>query len=71
MLIERLLETYPPDYAVVVYEAAGLITSRPCICSTLLRELATASISLLARLVIPPATQPVADLELYARLSRA
>jgi precorrin-6B methylase 1 len=71
ILIERLLETYPPDHGVVVYEAARLITSRPRIVRTPLRELATAPISPLSTLVIPPATQPVADLELYARLSRA
>lgn len=60
VLTQRLLETYPGDHAVVIYEAARIAAFDPLIERVPLAELAGARIPAMATLYVPPlVTAPV------------
>lgn len=58
VLEEVLLEDYPPDHSVIVYEAATLPVTGGKQQSLPLRELHTATVSQLSTLYIPPLARP-------------
>jgi len=70
-LIERLERSYDRDHEVIVFQSARLITGESIVVRTPLHALAAAPITPLSTLVIPPAAKPVANLALFARLSKA
>ena len=54
LLVDALVEHYPPDHEVIVYEAAVYAVCEPSILRVPLGRLATASFSPIATLVVPP-----------------
>lgn len=58
VLAEVLMDDYPPDHGVIVYEAATLPVTEAKRQSLPLRELYTATVSQLSTLYIPPLTPP-------------
>ena len=54
-LVDRLLQDYPPDHAVTIYEAATLPIGSPRRETLPLRELAKATLHMHSTLVVPPA----------------
>ena len=70
-LIERLERSYDSGHEVIVFQSARLITGSSVIVRTPLHTLASAPITPLSTLVIPPAANPVANLALFARLTKA
>lgn len=70
-LIERLERSYEHEHEVIVFQSARLVTGRSVIVRMPLHALAAAPITPLSSLVIPPAAKPVANLALFARLTKA
>jgi len=70
LLIDVLERDYPSDHEVVIYEAATLPTARPRIERTRLSHLTDASVDLHATLVLPPASELLADEGIRARLAQ-
>jgi uncharacterized protein YabN with tetrapyrrole methylase and pyrophosphatase domain len=68
VLTERLLETYPPDHEVVVYDAAQLPIGSPTIERVALRDLPQAPVAALSTLYVPPSENAVADELMMRRL---
>ena len=54
VLIDTLLDHYPPDHDVIVYEAAVYAVCEPTILHVPLQGLASATIGPMATLVVPP-----------------
>lgn len=68
VLAETLLEAYPPEHEVVVYEAARFPACIPAIDRLALRELADASIGVMSTLYVPPASRAQPSIAVLARL---
>lgn len=69
LLVERLLEDYPADHEVVIYEAATLPIMEPRIERVALRQLADAEVHLRSTVVLPPAQPMRQDEGMLARLA--
>jgi uncharacterized protein YabN with tetrapyrrole methylase and pyrophosphatase domain len=68
VLIEYLEEFYPADHDVIGYQASPWAVAKPIVERVALSELASASLRPGMTLVVPPATQGVADPEMARRL---
>jgi hypothetical protein len=68
LLVERLLQYYPPTHLVYLYEAAILPGCEPTIWPVELRSLGQVPLSPGFTLYIPPAYPTAADPVMYARL---
>ena len=68
LLVNRLLEAYPPEHEVTVYEASPYPIVAPVIERMPLHALATASITPLSTLYVPPASERPVDEELAEKL---
>jgi uroporphyrin-III C-methyltransferase len=69
LLAEILMEHYPPDHAVTIYEAATLPVGRPKIHVMPLRALRDAEVTQQSTLFIPPLSDPVICPERLAKLN--
>ncbi len=67
-LTERLLELYPGDHVVSLYEASPYPIADPIVRQTPLSALGDAEVSPLATLYVPPLRPPRADPDVSARL---
>jgi uncharacterized protein YabN with tetrapyrrole methylase and pyrophosphatase domain len=68
VLVDRLLEDYPADHVVVVYEASPYPVAEAMIERVRLDELARAPLTALSTLYVPPATERPSDTEMAVRL---
>jgi hypothetical protein len=68
VLAERLLELYPGEHSVTLYEASPYPVSDPVVRTMPLEQLATAELPSLATLYVPPAVSPRSDPSMVARL---
>jgi uncharacterized protein YabN with tetrapyrrole methylase and pyrophosphatase domain len=68
VLTETLLEAYPADHEVVIYEAARLPLCTPYIVRTALRRLPEAGVTALCSLLVPPVTKAKIDQAMVRRL---
>jgi precorrin-3B methylase len=68
ILMERLLEVYPAQHDVVVYEAASLTACEPAIVRVALEELPGVGISAISTLFVPPAVRAPIDPAMAKRL---
>ena len=68
VLVDRLLEFYPPDHPLTVYEAARYPVCDPLILPTTLTGLDVSMISSISTIYIPPIEQRKPDLYVAARL---
>jgi uncharacterized protein YabN with tetrapyrrole methylase and pyrophosphatase domain len=68
VLVERLLEHYPSDHEVVVYEASPYPVADPVIERIRLGELPGAPLTPLSTLYVPPATVRASDAEMTVKL---
>jgi uncharacterized protein YabN with tetrapyrrole methylase and pyrophosphatase domain len=68
LLVEKLLKYYPPEHEVVVYQAAHLTMKLPIKQSMRLDDLATAKVSAISTLYIPPLYQSEIDIEVAKKL---
>lgn len=68
VLTAALLETYPADHEVVVYEASTLPIAPPKIARVPLGTLAEAPVSALSTLYVPPLPDRETDLAMAERL---
>ncbi len=71
VLIETLLESYPPEHEVVVYEASTLPTVPPKRQRVALAGLAGAAVSAVSTLCVPPLGERATDLAMARRLGLA
>jgi siroheme synthase len=69
ILVERLLETYPPDHVVTIYEAPNFAVARPRIDHVGVAELARADVRSLSTLYVPASVTLLHDAERSARLA--
>lgn len=67
-LVERLLEHYPADHEVVVYEASPYPIGGPVADRVRLAALGDAELTPLSTLYVPPARPPSVDAEMAVRL---
>jgi Tetrapyrrole (Corrin/Porphyrin) Methylases len=68
ILTEYLLQTYPPEHVVVVYEAAHLPTDEPRRDPVVLADLASTPVTPVSTLYVPPREQARLDEDMLARL---
>lgn len=68
VLTDVLLQTYPPDHEVVVYEAARFAPCAPKILRVALRDLPHAGVTPLSTLFVPPCTRAAVDEMMLRRL---
>lgn len=68
LLVERLLQDYPADHQITIYEAATLPITKPRVESITLRELTQAAVHQHTTVVVPPARPMVRDDATLARL---
>jgi uncharacterized protein YabN with tetrapyrrole methylase and pyrophosphatase domain len=68
LLVDRLLETYPADHAVIVYEAATLPIAPPRMETVLLHDLAATPLHMHSTLVVPPCAPLRRDEAMLARI---
>ncbi|NUS39892.1 MAG: hypothetical protein HOQ02_12835 [Lysobacter sp.] len=69
LLVDRLLETYPADHPVTVYEAATLPIAAPRMDTVALRDLATTPLHMHSTLVVPPCVALQRDEAMLARIA--
>jgi uncharacterized protein YabN with tetrapyrrole methylase and pyrophosphatase domain len=67
-LVDRLLEHYPAEHEVVVYEASPYPLGHAVVDRVPLHALPGAALTPLSTLYVPPASAPVVDAEMAARL---
>jgi len=67
-LTERLMQTYPTEHTVVVYEAAHLATMKPRRDAIQLRDLASTKVTPISTLYVPPHGVDEMDTEMLVRL---
>ena len=70
LLVERLLEDYPPGHEVILYEAATLPIAPPRIERMALEELPGAMVAMHTTLVVPPARGLERDEDMLARVAQ-
>jgi hypothetical protein len=68
VLTETLLEHYPRQHPVTVYEAAIFPVCDPYIRTVALEDLPSVPVSRISTLYVPPATEPVTDAAMMRRL---
>jgi siroheme synthase len=68
VLVDELLETYPADHEVVVYEASTLPITPPKIVRVALARLSSAPVTAISTLFVPPLPDRDTDLEMARRL---
>lgn len=68
VLVEYLTEFYPADHEVIGYEASPYAIAKPIVERVRLTDLGSANLRPSMTLVVPPATQGVADPEMARRL---
>jgi tetrapyrrole (corrin/porphyrin) methylase-like protein len=68
VLTDVLLQTYPPDHEVVVYEAACFAPCAPKVVRVALRDLPNAGVTPLSTLFVPPCEVPAVDETMLRRL---
>ena len=68
VLVERLLEQYPAEHEVVLYEASPYIGFDPLIRPVSLAELGPDHVTAMATLYVPPLTQAPIDASVLERL---
>jgi uncharacterized protein YabN with tetrapyrrole methylase and pyrophosphatase domain len=68
VLVDYLLEHYPGDHEVIAYEASPYPIAQPIIVRTALAGLADVELRLGMTLVVPPATEGVANSDMARRL---
>jgi hypothetical protein len=68
VLAERLLETYPAEHEVVVYEATTLPVLPPKILRLPLSALAAADVTAISTLYVPPLPDRDTDMVMLRRL---
>ncbi len=68
LLTENLLENYPPDHEVTIYEAAVIPVCDPVILRIPLRTLPDSAVSVLSTLYIPPVSLGVTDDAMRAKV---
>jgi uroporphyrin-III C-methyltransferase len=68
VLVDTLLETYPADHEVVVYEASTLPIAPPKIVRVALAKLTAAPVTAISTLYVPPLPDRDTDLEMARRL---
>lgn len=68
VLTDVLLQTYPPDHEVVVYEAARFAPCAPKIVRVALRDLPNAGVTPLSTLFVPPSQDAAVDETMLKRL---
>jgi uncharacterized protein YabN with tetrapyrrole methylase and pyrophosphatase domain len=68
ILVEVLLEQYPPDHIVTIYEAARYVCFDPVIRTVRLDELAGAPVSAISTLYVPPFGKAEIDQAMVERL---
>lgn len=69
LLVDLLLNDYPPDHEVIAYEAATLPISQPRMTRLALRELPFAELHLHTTLVVPPAQPLQRNLDMLDRIA--
>src|SRR5262245_59496260 len=69
LLVERLLEDYPAEHEVTVYEAATLPIMSPRMQRVRLCDLATVELHMHSTLVVPPSTALLRDEAMLARIA--
>ena len=70
VLLDLLYENYPPDHEVILYECPTIMTDTVRAEHMLLRDLATATLSQVTTLVIPPSTRLSVNQEIMEKLRR-
>ena len=70
LLVEMLLENYPAEHEIIIYECAVLPIEKPMINNIQLSELAHADTSMKSTLVIPPVSKKQKDTDRINRLLR-
>lgn len=68
VLVEYLLESYPPDHEIVVYEASPYPVRRPSIQRLPLSDLASAELGPMSTLYVPRCAPPTPDHTMLERL---
>jgi uncharacterized protein YabN with tetrapyrrole methylase and pyrophosphatase domain len=68
VLMDVLMESYPPDHSVHIYEAARYPISRPIVELVPLERLAIAPVTALSTLYVPPTMKPALDYAMVRRL---
>jgi uncharacterized protein YabN with tetrapyrrole methylase and pyrophosphatase domain len=68
LLVGRLLEHYPPEHEVVVYQASPYRSFAPVVRSVRLGELAPEHVTAMATLYVPPLERAAVDAETVERL---
>lgn len=68
LLVDRLIEDYPADHEVIVYEAATLPISEPRMERIKLRDLPTTPLHMHSTLVLPPSMKLQPDADMLARI---
>ena len=68
ILVERLRDFYPADQATVLYEASSYAVCGPVVTRQALGRLASADVTPMATLVIPPVATGPPDPTMLARL---
>lgn len=68
VLTDVLLQTYPPDHEVVVYEAARFAPCAPKIVRVALRDLPNAGVTPMSTLFVPPSERAPVDEAMMKRL---
>lgn len=70
LLLEKLLQDYPPDHAVIVYEAATLPIAAARVEEMALSHLVDANLYLQSTLVIPPSCEMQRDQAMLDRIAQ-
>jgi uncharacterized protein YabN with tetrapyrrole methylase and pyrophosphatase domain len=68
LLIERLLELYPPEHETILYEASPYPMCEPIVQRLPLRAVGEAEVSPVVTMVLPPREEPEFDQEMLARV---
>jgi hypothetical protein len=68
LLVERLLELYPPEHETILYEASPYPTSDPIVQRLELGAAPKAEISPVVTMVVPPLAEPEFDQEMLERV---
>lgn len=68
VLVDHLLECYPGDHTVTIYEASQITVCEPRVTKVELCCLPSAGLTPLSTLYLPPVTDSIADADMLARL---
>jgi uncharacterized protein YabN with tetrapyrrole methylase and pyrophosphatase domain len=71
LLVERLMQSYPANHDVYIYEASTVVGGDPMICKTPLYLLASARLTPASTLYIPPCRATTVDPYYYSRMKMA